>query len=131
MIKLFLIFASLNGALAVIFGAFGAHALKGKISPPLMAAYQTGTHYHLIHVLALVGLAVFILRLSVVPSWLWVTGYCWMVGIILFSGSLYGLALSGPNWLGPITPIGGLLLISGWICFAVGIAKSSLSHSPM
>lgn len=129
MIKLFLIFASLNGALAVILGAFGAHGLKNKISPVLLGAYQTGTHYHMVHVLALMGLALFMLRLHTVSPWLVACGYLWMVGMLMFSGSLYGLALGGPSWLGPVTPIGGSLLIVGWLCLTVGVAKSPLSPS--
>lgn len=127
MTKLFLLFAAINGMLAVILGAFGAHALKAKISPALLAAYQTGTHYHFIHVLSLLGLSLLILRLSEgVPTALIATGCLWMAGIVLFSGSLYGLALGAPSWFGPITPIGGLLLIIGWLCLAIGIAQSSL-----
>ncbi len=126
MTKLFFLFASINGALAVILGAFGAHGLKEKISPSLLAAYQTGVYYHLFHVLALFGLALFIQRLSVVPQALIIAGYLWVAGIILFSGSLYGLALSGPHWLGPVTPLGGTLLIAGWVLLSVGIVKSSL-----
>lgn len=129
MAKWLLLFASINGMIAVILGAFGAHGLKDKISPALLAAYQTGTQYHLFHVLALIGLALLILRLpsTTVPTPLLLTGYLWMAGIVLFSGSLYGLALGAPSWFGPITPLGGLLLIFGWLSFAIGIAKSSLS----
>jgi len=128
MAKLFLLFASINGMIAVILGAFGAHALKAKVSPALLAAYQTGTHYHLIHVLSLIGLALLILRLTIsTPTPLIAAGFLWMVGTVLFSGSLYGLALGAPSGIvGPITPVGGLLLIIGWLCFAIGIARSSL-----
>ncbi|MFT6103328.1 MAG: uncharacterized membrane protein YgdD (TMEM256/DUF423 family) [Candidatus Endobugula sp.] len=127
MVKLFLLFASINGMVAVVLGAFGAHALKAKISPALLAAYQTGTHYHLIHVISLIGLALLILRLQGgTPAPLIAAGFLWMAGTVLFSGSLYGLALGAPNWFGPITPVGGLLLIIGWLCFAIGIARSSL-----
>jgi uncharacterized membrane protein YgdD (TMEM256/DUF423 family) len=128
MIKFFLLFSSLNGALAVILGAFGAHGLKNKISPALFAAFQTGTHYHLFHVLALLGLSLLILRLVTVQLALWATGFCWILGVTLFSGSLYGLALGGPSWLGPITPIGGSLLIIGWVCLTIGIAQSPLKY---
>jgi len=93
-----------------------------------LSAYQTGVQYHFIHVLALIGLALFILRLPVtvaVPTLLIVAGYLWVVGLVLFSGSLYGIAIGAPSWFGPITPLGGLLLIIGWLCFAIGIARSS------
>lgn len=129
MAKLFLLFAAINGMIAVVLGAFGAHALKASISASLLSAYQTGIQYHFIHVLALVGLALFILRLPAavtVPLPLVLAGCLWMAGIILFSGSLYGIAIGAPSWFGPITPLGGLLLILGWLCFAVGIARSSV-----
>ena len=128
MAKFFLLFAATNGMIAVILGAFGAHALKDSISPALLSAYQTGVQYHFIHVLALIGLALFILRLPVtvaVPTLLIVAGYLWVVGLVLFSGSLYGIAIGAPSWFGPITPLGGSLLIIGWLCFAIGIARSS------
>ena len=128
MAKFFLLFAAINGMIAVVLGAFGAHALKDSISPALLSAYQTGVQYHFIHVLALIGLALFILRLPVtvaVPTLLIVAGYLWVVGLVLFSGSLYGIAIGAPSWFGPITPLGGLLLIIGWLCFAIGIARSS------
>jgi uncharacterized membrane protein YgdD (TMEM256/DUF423 family) len=129
MTKFFLLFAATNGMIAVILGAFGAHALKDSISPALLSAYQTGVQYHFIHVLALIGLALFILRLPVtvtVPTLLIVAGYLWMVGLVLFSVRLYGIAIGAPSWFGPITPLGGSLLIIGWLCFAIGIARSSL-----
>jgi len=129
MAKFFLLFAAINGMIAVILGAFGAHALKNSISPALLSAYQTGIQYHFIHVLALIGLALFILRAPTalaMPLPLIATGYLWMAGIILFSGSLYGIAIGAPSWFGPITPLGGLLLIMGWLSFAVGIARSSV-----
>lgn len=129
MVKLFLFFAAINGMIAVVLGAFGAHALKNSISPTLLSAYQTGVQYHFIHVLALIGLALLILRLptvAAIPLPLIVAGYLWIGGVILFSGSLYGLALGAPSWFGPITPLGGSLLIIGWLCFAIGIARSSL-----
>jgi uncharacterized membrane protein YgdD (TMEM256/DUF423 family) len=129
--KIFLIFASINGALAVMLGAFGAHGLKGKVSESLLAAYKTGVDYHLLHVLALMALALLMLRAVSVPVWFIITGYCWMAGILLFSGSLYGLALGGPYWLGPVTPVGGLLLIVGWLCLTVGLTQSSFTHSSL
>lgn len=131
MAKLLFLFAAMNGVIVVIVGAFGAHALKGKISNSLLSAYQTGTYYHMFHVLALMCLALLLSRLSttplsLTPSILSIAGYLWMTGIVLFSGSLYGLALGGPSWLGPATPIGGTLLIAGWVCLSIGVMKVSL-----
>jgi uncharacterized membrane protein YgdD (TMEM256/DUF423 family) len=118
--KLFLIIAGVSGLLSVVLGAFGAHGLKGKIADNLLNAFQTGTQYQMFHSLALLGLAILLLQLSDVSKMLSITGYFWIVGMVLFSGSLYGLALGGPVWLGPITPIGGLLLILGWFCLIIG-----------
>lgn len=127
--KVILFFAASNGALAVILGAFGAHGLKGRLSDSLLAAYQTSTDYHLLHVLALMALALVMLQLSQASRWLSITAYCWMVGIALFCGSLYGLAFGGPAWLGPVTPIGGLLLIIGWLSLAIGVSKAAFLKS--
>ena len=125
MAKILLLCAAISGLLSVVIGAFGAHGLKGKITPELLAAYQTGVHYQMFHTLALLLLALLILRLNTSSLFLNMTGLLWLIGIILFSGSLYYLALGGPSWLGPITPLGGLLLILGWLSFTIGIAKSS------
>ena len=125
MAKILLLCAAISGLLSVVIGAFGAHGLKGKITSELLAAYQTGVHYQMFHTVALLLLALLILRLNTSSLFLNATGLLWLIGIILFSGSLYYLALGGPSWLGPITPLGGLLLILGWLSFTIGIAKSS------
>ncbi|MGH1438905.1 MAG: DUF423 domain-containing protein [Cellvibrionaceae bacterium] len=123
MIKVCLVFASVSGFLSVALGAFGAHGLKGKISESLLSAFQTGTHYQMFHTLALLALAILAMQLESVPKTMAISAYCWMFGVILFSGSLYGLALGGPTWLGPVTPLGGLLLLSGWAFFCVFVAR--------
>ncbi len=127
--KFILLFASVNGALAVILGAFGAHGLKGHISDALFSAFKTASYYHLFHVLALIMIALLMLQLKNVGRGLTLTAYCWMLGIVLFSGSLYGLALGAPSWFGPVTPIGGVLFIGGWLCLVLTIAKASLPRS--
>jgi len=98
-------------ALAVGFGAFGAHALKTRLSPDMFSVWQTASQYHLVHAVALVALA----------GGAKASGCSWNVllaGIVLFSGSLYALALSGIRGLGAITPIGGVLLVAGWLMLA-------------
>ncbi len=107
------------GALGVVLGAFGAHSLKASLEPGRLAIFEVGVRYQLIHALALllVGLA----QRGGDGTALRATGPLFVAGIALFSGSLYGLALGGPSWLGPVTPIGGLLLIAGWISFAFGV----------
>ena len=102
------------GALAVGIGAFGAHGLRGKISPDLLEIFETGVKYHFYHALALLalGLAAPALWQS---KWAPLAGGAWIVGILVFSGSLYILAITGIRWLGAITPIGGVAFILGWV----------------
>jgi len=111
-----LLAASLLGATGVMAGAFGAHGLASRVSPERLEAWQTAATYQLFHSIALLALALSILyasNLTKTSTALWVCR-SWLVGVIIFSGSLYGLVLSGINWLGAITPIGGTLLIVGW-----------------
>ena len=111
-----LLAASLLGATGVMAGAFGAHGLASRVSPERLEVWQTAATYQLFHSIALLALALSILyasNLTKTSTALWVCR-SWLVGVIIFSGSLYGLVLSGINWLGAITPIGGTLLIVGW-----------------
>ncbi len=118
MSKLFLVLGSINGFLAAALGAFGAHGLKARISPELLAVYHTAVQYHTTHALALlaVGIVAHWLPGSVQLQW---AGWLFLVGIILFSGSLYLLSAAGLVWLGAVTPIGGTAFLAGWILFAV------------
>lgn len=96
---------------AVLFGAFGAHALKETLSAhDSIQTWETAVRYQMWHALALILLSVIRLK-HPIPK---MTGPCFVVGTLLFSGSLYGLALDGPKWLGPVTPLGGLCLMIGW-----------------
>ncbi len=115
--RLFLAIGCIAAVLAVAFGAFGAHALKARIAPELMQVYKTGVEYHFYHALGLilVGMAAFHLPQS---AWLRAAGWAMLAGIVLFSGSLYLLALTGLAWLGAITPLGGLGFIVAWGLFA-------------
>lgn len=122
MIKLFLVFAALNGALAVALGAFGAHALKQSLSAEALQIWQTAVHYHFVHLLALLALG-FMLKTKGASFAGLVSGVAFIIGIILFCGSLYALALGGPRWLGPITPLGGLSFIVGWLALTVTLWK--------
>lgn len=109
--------AGILGALSVVLGAFGAHALKSRLSEDLMSAYQTGVSYQLMHSVALLALSILIERQ---PSTILHTAAMMMIaGIICFCGSLYLLTLTSMRWPGPITPLGGLLLILAWICVAI------------
>lgn len=111
--NLFLVLASVNGFLAVALGAFAAHGLKNIVTPELLNTFQTGAQHHMYHALALFGvglLALYYPNQSAVR----ISGYLFMAGIIVFSGSLYVLSLTGIRWLGAITPIGGAAFLAGW-----------------
>jgi uncharacterized membrane protein YgdD (TMEM256/DUF423 family) len=102
-------------------GAFGAHALRGRLAPEMLAAFETGVRYQLIHALALILVAI-VIRLA--PSRaLNIAGALFVVGSVLFSGSLYALAIAGVRGFGAITPLGGLCFLSGWVMFAWGAAR--------
>jgi uncharacterized membrane protein YgdD (TMEM256/DUF423 family) len=117
MAKLFITLASLSGMFAVIFGAFGAHALKGKLDDQAIKIFETAVQYHFYHSFAL--LMVGVIALSQPQAVLLKSsGWLFVVGILVFSGSLYFLSLTGVRWLGAITPLGGLALIAGWACLA-------------
>jgi uncharacterized membrane protein YgdD (TMEM256/DUF423 family) len=120
--KLFLSLGSISGALAVMIGAFGAHGLKEKLSAEMLAIYKTGVEYHFYHTLAL--LAVGLVALHVESKLLTASGWAMVAGIVIFSGSLYALSISGVKVLGAITPIGGLCFIAGWVLLAMAVVKS-------
>ena len=125
MAKLYLLLAAFFGGTGVILGAFGAHGLRNKVADNLLEAYKTGVHYQMIHALALIGIGLLINQIGEKTS-LIVSGALFAVGILFFSGSLYGLTFGGPRWLGPITPLGGALMIGGWIALfiaALGYTK--------
>lgn len=118
MIKTFIALGSLNAFLAVALGAFGAHALKSRLSPDMLNVYQTGVNYHMIHALGLLLIAVLADKLGS-ASLVNASGWALFAGIVLFSGSLYALALTGVKPLGAITPLGGVAFLAGWICLAI------------
>jgi uncharacterized membrane protein YgdD (TMEM256/DUF423 family) len=115
---IFLTAGALLGFLGVAAGAFGAHLLKSKISGELLDVFEVAVRYQMIHALALIGLVAI---LGWLPSaWLTMAGWLFICGIFLFSGSLYVLVLSGVRSWGAVTPIGGLLLLLGWLSFLLG-----------
>lgn len=131
MTRLFLLAASLSGALAVGLGAFAAHGLKSRLSTEQLQTFDTGVRYQFYHTLALLAVAWLSTRTQH-PA-LPVSGYAFMVGILLFSGSLYLLAtrsllgLEGWTWLGPVTPLGGLAFIAGWLLLFVAVWSTHFS----
>jgi uncharacterized membrane protein YgdD (TMEM256/DUF423 family) len=117
MMRNFLLIGALAGVLGVTLGAFGAHGLRGRLSPDMLAIFETGVRYHMYHALALVLVAVLMTRLD---GWLiHAAGWSFAIGIVLFSGSLYLLAITGQRLLGAITPLGGIAFILGWAFLAI------------
>ncbi len=116
--RLFFVIGSTLCALGVTAGAFGAHALKARLSPEMLAVFETGVRYQLIHALALLATAWATTRWR--SRAILAAGWLFVVGIVLFSGSLYALCLSGVRAFGAITPVGGLAFITGWLLLAWG-----------
>jgi uncharacterized membrane protein YgdD (TMEM256/DUF423 family) len=120
--RLFLLMGSIAGLLAVATGAFGGHLLKERLSEDLLAIFEVGVRYHTYHALALLGAA---WAANTWPSvWTTAAGWAFAAGIVLFSGSLYLLSLSGMRWFGAITPLGGLCFMAGWLCLAIAAIKA-------
>jgi len=113
------VIASISGTLAVVLGAFGAHGLRARVTAEQLASWNTATQYHLLHSVALLALALYAAqsgREVRLPASLWT------LGMLLFCGSIYLLVLTSQRWLGPVTPVGGLLLIGGWLAL-LGLAR--------
>jgi uncharacterized membrane protein YgdD (TMEM256/DUF423 family) len=126
--RVFLVLASVNGFMAVALGAFGAHGLKGRMAAladgaQRLAWWETGAHYQLTHALAL-GLSAYLVARAPGAA-AQVSGYCFAAGIVLFSGSLYAMTLTGVRALGAVTPLGGLLLLAGWAAALVASLRST------
>jgi uncharacterized membrane protein YgdD (TMEM256/DUF423 family) len=120
--KALLALGAVLAALAVALGAFGAHALKARLAPDALALWQTAAQYHFWHALGVIAAGLALLHFTD-SGWLRAAGVLLALGIILFSGSLYALALSGVHWLGALTPFGGLAFILGWLAFALGALR--------
>jgi uncharacterized membrane protein YgdD (TMEM256/DUF423 family) len=121
--KLFILLGALAGAAGVALGAFGAHALKARLAPDVLAVWQTAVQYHFWHALGLVAIGVLALHLPASAALKW-AGWLMVAGLVLFSGSLYVLALSGARWLGAVTPFGGAAWIGAWVMLAVAVLRS-------
>ena len=117
MARLWLLLSAFAGFTGVALGAFAAHGLKSKLSADYLAVFQTGTHYQLIHALALFGVG--LVALHAPGRLVNLAGGLFALGILLFSGSLYLLTLSGVSKLGIVTPFGGLAFLGGWLCLGL------------
>jgi len=108
----------------VALGAFGAHALKARLAADMLTVYQTGVQYHLWHALGVVLIGV-LAQLLPASKWIPVAGWTMVAGIVIFSGSLYALSISGVRVLGAITPIGGVALLAAWLMLMYGVIKQN------
>ncbi|UUY09143.1 DUF423 domain-containing protein [Pseudomonas sp. J452] len=123
MLRIFLLLAAFAGFTGVGLGAFAAHGLKARLSAEYLAVFQTGVHYQLVHALALFGVALLAAHLP--GRLLTAAGSLFALGILLFSGSLYALTLSGIGKLGMITPLGGLAFLGGWLCLGLAAWRAA------
>jgi len=121
--KTCLALGSVGMLLAVALGAFGAHALKKTLAPELMAVYETAVNYHFYHALGLLAVGLLALHLPESGTLRW-AGFLMVVGLLLFSGSLYALSLSGIRALGAITPVGGVAFLAAWLLLAVAVVQA-------
>jgi uncharacterized membrane protein YgdD (TMEM256/DUF423 family) len=119
--RLSIVLGAALGALTVALGAFGAHALGARVEPGDLAIWQTAVHYQGLHALALIVYGLFAERRER-PRML--VAWCFLVGALVFSGTLYAIVLGGPRWLGAITPLGGTLMIVGWVAFALAARRA-------
>lgn len=119
MIRIFIAIAAILGGLSVAGGAFASHALKEKLTERALEIFETGARYQMYHALALLMVALLLSRAEASQTPLMAAGWAFIVGIALFSGSLYALSLSGIKWLGAITPLGGVAFLVGWGCLAI------------
>ena len=120
--RLFFALGALSASLAVAAGAFGAHALKARLAPDLLAVFEVGVRYQMYHALGLLACAWAASRFpgALVPA----AGWLFVAGTLVFSGSLYVLSLTGVRWLGAVTPLGGVAFIAGWLCLAAAALRA-------
>ncbi len=119
--RLFFALGALSAFIGVALGAFAAHALKARLDPAMLATFETGVRYQMYHALALLGVGWACAKWP--GAWVHASGWLFIAGTVLFSGTLYALALSGVRWLGAITPLGGVAFLAGWLCLAWGVYR--------
>lgn len=121
--KIFIVIGAINAFLAVALGAFGAHGLADKLEPKYLDIWKTGVTYQMFHALGILAVAMLLGRVPGSSLFSW-TGWLMLIGIILFSGSLYVLSLTKINILGAITPLGGLCFLAAWVLMVIGALKN-------
>lgn len=124
--RLFILLGSVNAALAVILGAFGAHILKARLSPEMLNVYQVGSHYHFYHAIGMLVVGLLAAQIHNDAA-VQLSGFLMLGGIVLFCGSLYLLAVTGLTWLGAVAPLGGLAFIAAWVVLAVAVLRATTS----
>ena len=124
--RVFALAGAISAFIAVGAGAFGAHALRARLAPDILAVFETGARYQMYHALALFAVAWASNHWPGMP--VRAAGWLFIGGTLLFSGSLYALALTGARWLGAVTPLGGLLFLAGWAALIFAMAKGGLSQ---
>ena len=115
--RLFMVLGAVSGAISVAAGAFGAHALRARVEPRMLEVFETGARYQMYHALALMAVAWASTRWA--GSLVNASGWLFVAGTLLFSGSLYAMTFTGIRALGAVTPIGGVCFIAGWVCLAL------------
>ncbi len=121
--RILLILGAAAAMLAVVLGAFGAHALRSRLPADLLTIYHTGVQYHFWHALGVLAIGLTLLHVPGSTA-IRAAGWLMLAGIVVFSGSLYLLAATGARWLGAITPLGGVALIAAWAAFAWGVLRA-------
>ncbi|WP_309671999.1 DUF423 domain-containing protein [Gemmatimonas sp.] len=120
--RLFVMIGALSGGIGVAAGAFGAHALKARLEPRMLEVFETGARYQMYHAIAMLAAAWIVTRFP--GSLANASGWLFLAGTLLFSGSLYAMALTGVRALGAITPLGGVCFIAGWACLALAAMRA-------
>jgi len=120
--RVFFALGALSAGVAVAAGAFGAHGLRARVSPEMLAVFETGARYQMYHALGLLAVGWAATRWP--AAGVGAAGWLFVAGTLLFSGSLYLLALGGPRWLGPVTPLGGLCFLAGWAVLAWRVLRA-------
>ena len=119
--RFFIIIGSLSGGIGVAAGAFGAHALRARLEPRMLEVFETGARYQMYHAMAMLAAAWIVTRYP--GAFANASGWLFLVGTLLFSGSLYAMALTGVRVLGAVTPLGGVCFIAGWACLALAALR--------
>ena len=121
--RMYLLIGALLALLGVMLGAFGAHGLKNILDASALATFEVGVRYHMYHALAILLVGGLAAQASLV--WRKRAALLFIIGSVLFSGSIYLLVLTGQKWLGPVTPLGGLCLMLGWVALVIGVMKGA------